>query len=242
MPVTTTDLLSLSTLTIVALIASTLSSLAGFGGSLLLLPVLVHLFGPATAIPVFTVAGLISNAARSILGRTVIAWRPVGSFIAGAIPGAVAGSIVFVEAPAAVVQQLLAAFLIALMFVPKSMLRRAWPRWTLPLAGFISAVLSGIFGFSGPLTAAIFFSLGLSPVSYIASEATAAVFVHLTKAVTYQRLDALTPETLLWGTYIGGVMAVGAWIGRRWIDKIPHEHHSIVVRMLFVVVALSLLF
>ncbi len=241
MPAPSIDLLSLTILTVVALIASTLSSLAGFGGSLLLLPVLVHLLGPASAIPVFTVAGLISNAARSILGRRVIAWRQVGAFVAGAIPGAIAGALVFVEVPAAAVQKLLAVFLIALMFVRKTLMRRTWPLWALPLAGSASAFLSGVFGFSGPLTAAIFFSMGLSPASYIASEATAAVFVHLTKAVAYQRLDALASETLLWGVYVGGVMAVGAWIGRRWIDKIPHERHSIVVRVLFVVVALSLL-
>ena len=241
MPAPSIDLLSLTILTVVALIASTLSSLAGFGGSLLLLPVLVHLLGPASAIPVFTVAGLISNAARSILGRRVIAWRQVGAFVAGAIPGAIAGALVFVEVPAAAVQKLLAVFLIALMFVRKTLMRRTWPLWALPLAGSASAFLSGVFGFSGPLTAAIFFSMGLSPASYIASEATAAVFVHLTKAVAYQRLDALASETLLWGVYVGGVMAVGAWIGRRWIEKIPHEQHSIVVRVLFVVVALSLL-
>ncbi|MEK6649956.1 MAG: TSUP family transporter, partial [Bacteroidota bacterium] len=113
MPAPSIDLLSLTILTVVALIASTLSSLAGFGGSLLLLPVLVHLLGPASAIPVFTVAGLISNAARSILGRRVIAWRQVGAFVAGAIPGAIAGALVFVEVPAAAVQKLLAVFLIA---------------------------------------------------------------------------------------------------------------------------------
>lgn len=241
MPATSVELLSLTFLTAIALVASTLSSLAGFGGSLLLLPVLVHLLGPAAAIPVFTVAGLISNGARSILGRRVIAWREVSAFAAGAIPGAVAGALVFVEAPAAIVQKLLAVFLITLMFVRKTLLRRTWPLWALPLAGSASAFLSGVFGFSGPLTAAIFFSMGLSPASYIASEATAAVFVHLTKAVAYQRLDALTSETLLWGVYVGGVMSVGAWIGRRWLDRIPHEQHNLVVRGLFVAVALSLL-
>ncbi len=234
-------MLSILALTVTALVASTLSSLAGFGGSLLLLPVLVHLFGPTAAIPIFTVSGFFSNGARSVLGRTVISWKPVARFVAGAVPGAIVGSIVFVEASPVLVQRSLAAFLVLMMFARKTLLRTAWPAWTLPLAGFASAVVSGVFGFSGPLSAAIFFSLGLSPASYIASEATAAVFIHGVKAVTYQRLDALSGETLLWGVYVGGVMAVGAWIGRRWIETIPHERHSRVVQALFVVVALSLL-
>lgn len=234
-------MLSFLAITITALAASVLSSLAGFGGSLLLLPVLVHLVGPAAAIPIFTVSGFFSNGARSVLGRTVISWRPVLGFTAGAIPGAVAGSLIFVEASPLVIQRSLAGFLILMMFARKTLLRTAWSGWALALAGFVSALLSGIFGFSGPLSAAIFFSLGLSPASYIASEATAAVVIHGVKAVTYQRLNALSGETLLWGVYLGGVMAAGAWIGRRWIDRIPHEKHSRLVQALFVAVALSLL-
>lgn len=45
----------------VALLASTLAAVTGFGGAAVLLPVLVAGFGMRDAVPILTVAQLISN-------------------------------------------------------------------------------------------------------------------------------------------------------------------------------------
>lgn len=235
------DLLQLLPLIGIAVLASTLSSVAGFGGSLLVLPVLVHTAGPLVAIPAFTIAGMMSNAARSLLGRSLISWSVVRAFLVGAIPGAVLGSFVFVSIPAEWMQRSLAAFIVAMMFTGHRSAPRRWPFGLIAAAGGGSAFLSGVFGFSGPISAAIFFAQGLSPAAYVASEATAAMVVHAVKIVAYDRLSALTPEALWLGLIVGGAMTVGAWLGRRWIDRIPPDRYRSFIRAVFVVTAASLL-
>lgn len=235
------DPLSLVALLGISLIASTLSSIAGFGGSLIVLPVLVHLLGPSEAVPAFTIAGLMSNSARAWFGRSVIDRGIVRAYLVGAVPGAVLGSALFVSLSAEWVQRGMAAFIIGMMFVHKHVGARRWSFAGLASAGGGSALLSGIFGFSGPISAAIFFAQGLAPAAYIASEAIAAVFVHAVKIISYGKLDALTTSSLEMGLIVGAAMSGGAWIGRRWIDRIPVDRYRWIVRVLFVLMAASLL-
>jgi hypothetical protein len=69
----------------------------GIGGALLLLPLLVRVVGIEAAVPLLTVAQLCGNVARVVFGWTQIRWGLAGAFLCGAIPGAFAGSILFVS-------------------------------------------------------------------------------------------------------------------------------------------------
>jgi uncharacterized protein len=62
------------------------SGAAGFGGALLLLPVLSNILGVKTAVPVLTIMQLLGNLSRVWFGRTQISWKPVGYFLPGALP------------------------------------------------------------------------------------------------------------------------------------------------------------
>lgn len=53
-----------------ALAASTVAAVAGFGGAVIMLPVLVLAFGVQDAIPILTVSQLMGNLWRVFLNRT----------------------------------------------------------------------------------------------------------------------------------------------------------------------------
>lgn len=59
---------------------------------------------------------------------------------------------------------------------------------TLLAGGAITGLLSGLAGSGGPIGAAVFLTLGLPPISYIASEATTATAMHILKTVIYSKL------------------------------------------------------
>lgn len=80
-------------------LAATVSGVAGFGGALLLLPVLTNLVGVKAAVPILTIAQLWGNALRVWFGRTEIRWRPVLYFIVTAIPFSIVGGMLFVDLP-----------------------------------------------------------------------------------------------------------------------------------------------
>jgi uncharacterized membrane protein YfcA len=66
--------------------AATISGAAGFGGALVLLPILTYLIGVKAAVPVLTIAQILGNGSRAWFGRTQIRWRPVVYFTVTAVP------------------------------------------------------------------------------------------------------------------------------------------------------------
>lgn len=80
-------------------IAGTVSGAVGFGGALLLLPVLTLTSGARAAVPILTVAQLLGNLSRAGFGWREIRWRPALAFSAGAVPAGVIGSRLFVDLP-----------------------------------------------------------------------------------------------------------------------------------------------
>jgi len=77
---------------LVSWLAASISGIAGFGGALLLLPVLSHFIGIKAAIPVLTIAQLFGNASRVWFGRKELQWQPIIWFLAGALPFSIIGS------------------------------------------------------------------------------------------------------------------------------------------------------
>ncbi len=102
-------------------------------------------------------------------------------------------------------------------------------------------LLSAVAGSAGPLGAVIFFSLGMPPTAYVASEAVTASLMHLTKTVVYGRYALLSGQALLLGVALGGAMVLGSWSGRQLIQKLPERTFSRVVEVLLVVAALTLI-
>ena len=86
-----------------SLVAAAISGSAGFGGALLLLPLLTAAVGAREAVPLLTVAQLIGNLSRAVLGYREIRWKPVGLFLLGAIPLSAVGAFTFASLPAGIV-------------------------------------------------------------------------------------------------------------------------------------------
>src|SRR5680860_63957 len=76
-----------------------LSGTAGFGGALLLLPLLIEVVGTMHAVPLLTVIQFIGNLARVCFGFQQIQWKPVSLFLLSAIPFSILGAVSFVELP-----------------------------------------------------------------------------------------------------------------------------------------------
>ena len=229
-------------LLVTAWLAATISGAAGFGGSLIILPVFSHVIGVKTAIPILTVAWLMGNFSRAALGWKEIRWHPVVYFCIGAVPAAILGAKTFVELPAAMIMKAVGIFLLFIVLLRRLKIRyTASEHWFIPwgvLVGFLSAIL----GSAGPIGAAAFLSLNLAPTAYVASEAVSAVAMHLTKTIVYGQYALMTYENLKAGILLGGAMMLGSWTARKFIHKLSNDKFNIFVDTLMVVAAISLFF
>ena len=211
--------------TTTALVASILAAVAGFGGAVIMLPVLVWVVGMRDAIPILTIAQLIGNLSRVVFNKRELKWRVVWRFALGAVPTAVIGGIIFATAPAAALVRLLGVFL-SMMVVYRH------TRWgenaKLPLKGFVplgaaSGILSATMGTVGPFAAPFFLSYGLVKGAYIGTEAMTAVIMHITKLGVYGSYALVGVRTLQIGLAIGVVMILGTYLGKRLLDRVPEK-------------------
>ncbi|QEH38996.1 Sulfite exporter TauE/SafE [Aquisphaera giovannonii] len=223
-------------------LAGTISGAAGFGGALILLPVLAFAVGGKAAVPMLTVAQLLGNLSRAGFGRREIRWRPAGLFCLGAVPASVAGARLFVGLESAVVLRFVGGLLLLVVALRHTRLgRRKLPVGLLVPVGAVVGLVSAVAGSAGPLGAAAFLGLGLPPQGYVASEAATAVAMHATKSLVYGRYGALTLEDGLRGLLLGGSLVLGSWTGRKVLDRLPERWFGILVEVLLLVSAVALL-
>jgi uncharacterized membrane protein YfcA len=223
-------------------LAATVSGAAGFGGALVLLPILVFTVGGKAAVPILTVAQLLGNVSRAGFGWRGIRWRPVLTFSAGAVPASIVGARLFVDLPSAFILRLLGVFLLIIVSLRHTTFgRQKVPESLLAPAGAVVGLLSAIAGSAGPLGAAVFLSLHLPPPVYVASEAVTAVLMHLTKTITYGRYAAITFGDFVQGLALGGSLVLGSWTGRKLIDRMPEKSFAIMVEILLAVSAMMLI-
>jgi len=222
----------------VALLASALAAVAGFGGAVVMLPVLVWAFGVRDAVPILTVMQLVGNLSRVGFNRREVVWPVVGWFALGAVPAAVLGGIVFAQAPADLLRRALGLFLLLTVAYRHTARGR---RARLRLRGFLglgaaSGFLSAVVGSVGPLAAPFFLSYGLVKGAYIGTEALTAVVMHVVKLGVYSGYSLLSPATVATGLASGTVMILGTYLGKRLLDRVPERVFQILVE---VVIALS---
>jgi uncharacterized membrane protein YfcA len=225
-----------------AFLAAVLSGATGFGGALLLLPLLTHVLGPALAVPLLTVSQLLGNLARAGLGWREIRWRPVGLFLITSVPAAALGALSFVALPKGAATRVLAAGILAFLALRWLSVKALRPSRSLLLGGgAVVGALSGLIGTAGPFGAAVFLSLELPPQAYVASEAVTAAAMHGVKSVVYG--SALDPGPSFWplAAALGLATIAGTWVGRRVISHAPPRPFAIVVSLLLAGVAVEML-
>jgi hypothetical protein len=223
-------------------LAAAISGAAGFGGALLLLPLLTKTIGTTMAIPVLTVAQLIGNFSRAFFGFKQIKWKPVLLFTVGAVPMSVLGAYSFVEVPKDIISRLIGLAIILFVILKYFNILKFNPtNATMIFGGGLVGFISGLVGSAGPIGAALFLSLNLPPVSYVASEAMTAIAMHITKTIVYERYLGIGLAALSIGLFIGISMVLGTWAGMKIISKIPKEKFNIFVGSLLCLIGLQML-
>lgn len=223
-------------------LAATVSGAAGFGGALILLPVLTAVLGVDAAVPVLTVMQLLGNLSRVWFGRREVRWRPVLFFVTGALPLSILGSLLFTGLPKDVITRAIGVLLLGLVGMRRLGLTRfALDQRGLLIGGALTGLLSGLAGSAGPLGAACFLGLNLPAGAYVASEAVTAVVMHVTKLVVYQRYALIGARELSYGLALGTAMIIGSWTGKQIIDRLPPATFRVIVEALLVISALQLI-
>ena len=230
-------------ISLVALTASSLAGVTGFGGAAVLLPALVATFGVREAIPILTVAQLIGNGSRAWFNRRELDWPVVAWFAIGGVPTAFLGGLLFAKAPLAALTRGLGAFLLLVVVWrhAKPRAERKFPIQAFAGIGAAASFLSALLGSVGPVMAPFFLAYGLVKGAYIGTEALATVVMHVTKLVAYRQTAVLTKSGVLVGLLLGPIMILGSFLGKRIVDKLPERVFVLLIEAVLIIAGLLFL-
>ncbi|HET8577719.1 MAG TPA: sulfite exporter TauE/SafE family protein [Methylomirabilota bacterium] len=237
------DALGLVALAVGAIVASTVGGVAGFGAGVIMIPLIAWIMGVKATVPVLTVAMLMGNGARVWFSRREIEGRVVVAFLAGAIPTGILGAMLYARIEGPWISRILGVFLLSAVPLRRLLVahdvRVRLPHF--PAIGAAFGFLSSLVGSTGPVMSPFFLGYGLTRGAFIATDALCTVGMYIPRGVVFQRYNLMTEPIVGVGLYIGAVMILGAWLGRRILDRLTERTFLRIVETLIVLAGLQFL-
>lgn len=211
-----------------------LSGVAGFGGGVVVLPVLVWVFGPEVAVPVVALFQLMGTLTRVWLNREFINWKVAAWFAAGSTPFAILGGFLFIAANTDLLIRIMGGGMIALVVLTQL----PWSRnirmtlWGfLPLGG-ATGFLAAVIGIPGPFAAVFYIAYGLKPREYMATFSLSMLLIQVPKLAVYGIGALLTPLVVSLGLLLGVIAIGGAYFGAGVLRRVPEKVFNVAINAL----------
>jgi uncharacterized membrane protein YfcA len=213
------------------LVAGTLSGIVGFGSSIMLMPALMLIFGPVEAVPIMAIAAMLANFSRVVVWWHEVDWRANAYYCATAIPAAALGARTLLILDPRIVEGILGAMFLLMIPGRRWLLARGLriEAWHLALVGAGVGFLSGMVASTGPINTPFFLAYGLVKGAYLSTEALGSMAIGLTKAIVFQRFNALPLETAARGLIVGGSLMIGSRLAKGFVLRL--DAHQFVVLM-----------
>ena len=232
------EILKIVAVLVAATIGFTISGVAGFGGGLVALPVLVWVFGIKEAIPIIAISQVFGTASRAWLHHRTIDWKVVRYFAVGSIPMSVLGSLVFISINTEMIVRILGITMLTLVVYTRLPIGRNFKinvRAFVPIggtAGFGSAFL----GIPGPMASLSYLQYGLIASAYIGTSAIGLGMIQIPKLIIFGSDGLLTTRVFVLGIVLGLIGVFGAYMGKSILKRVPEKVFS---RMITVMLLIS---
>ena len=225
------------------LVSGTLSGIVGFGASIMLMPVLMLAFGPLEAVPIMAIAALLANFSRVVVWWREVDWRANAYYCATAIPAAALGARTLLILEPRLVEGILGAMFLLMIPARRWLLARGLRinAWHMALVGAGIGFLSGMVASTGPINTPFYLAYGLVKGGYLATEALGSMAIGITKAIVFQRFNALPWETVARGLVIGATLMIGSRLAKGFVLRLDAHQFRLLMDCLLAGAGLMLL-
>ena len=236
--------LSLSTLMFIgvtALLTAVLHGATGMAGGILMAAILSHIIGIKAAVPVMTVALILSHLSRAALYARDTDWAVAKRVLLFGCPTIMIGALVFSQIGATIIAIVFAVFL-ALSLPVKHWARRHDIRTEPGMLAAASAVwgmLAGNVIGPGFFLAPFLLGTGMNRLAFVGTLATVTLTMNILKASVFSVTALINIETLTLGILIGLITIPGNWLGRSLLKRLTDSSHRVAIDVLTIIMIMN---
>jgi uncharacterized membrane protein YfcA len=225
------SLLQLLLVAAVALFASVIGGLAGYGTGALMPLILVPLIGAEPVVPIIAISSIFTNLSRFVAYFRYADRRRVLIVIAAAAVTTALGAYGYTRLTNAG-----AAVVIGVMLISSVPLRRLLRRHDIRISdtglgvGAVGygVVVGGTVG-AGVILLSLLMAAGLEGAAVIATDAVVSLATSVIKISVFGLAGVVTPQVLAFAVLIGAVSLPGAFLARTFVERMPVHIHTAIL-------------
>jgi uncharacterized membrane protein YfcA len=221
----------------VALFASVIGGLAGYGTGALMPLVLVPLIGAEPVVPIIAISSIFTNLSRFAAYLRYADRRRAAIVIVAAALTTALGAYGYTRLTNAG-----AALVIGVMLISSVPLRRLLKRHDVKIGD--SGLAAGALGYgvvvggtvgAGVILLSLLMAAGLEGAAVIATDAVISVVVSIIKISVFGLSGIVTVQVLAFALLIGGIALPGAFLARAFVERMPVHIHTAILDLVVIV-------
>ena len=216
----------------------------GMAGGVVMAAILSHLIGIKAAVPVMTVALILSHLSRAIMYVRETDWAVAGRVLSFGGPMIVLGAIVFGLISAATIAILFAAFLTMSFPIKYWAMRqeiKTGPK-LLAAASSVWGLLAGNVIGPGFFLAPFLLGTGMNRLTFVGTLATVTLVMNVIKMSVFGVTDLMSWELFFLGVAIGLITIPGNWVGRSVLKRMKDSDHRTIIDILTVLMIINFIY
>lgn len=222
------SVLQLALVAAMAMVASIVGGLAGYGTGALMPLVLVPILGAEPVVPIISISALFTNSSRVLAFRKHVDLRRVVIVLVAAIPTCMLGAYGYTR-----LTDRGALIVIGTMLALSVPLRRLLARRSVLLgpaglaagaAGF--GVLAGGTTGAGIVLLSILMAAGLEGAAVIATDAAVSIVIGVVKVLVFGVTGVITAQVIAFALLIGLLALPGAFVAKAIVQRMPVRLHA----------------
>ena len=229
---------------LIVITAYTIFGMAGFGSTLIAVPLLAHLFPLKFVIPMMVVLDCIGSISMGVRLRSDVNRPELKPMLPFMVAGMLAGVFLLLKLPTEVLLGTLGVFVLAYgaLYVTGRQATFRVGRWAAVPVGLVAGTTSSMFGVGGPIYVAYLTARGSTLEQIRATMPVIFIFTTIARILIFIVAGLYTLTVLYTSLALLPVMAFGMWLGNHLHISLAREHLVRIVGVLLLVSGVSLLF
>ncbi|WP_419536446.1 sulfite exporter TauE/SafE family protein [Endozoicomonas sp.] len=225
---------------LLALVASLMAAIVGFGGGMMLIAVMPQFFAPSLVIPIHAVTQIASNVSRVAFSFSDVRWSFFYAFFIGSVAGICLFGLLLFNIPTHYIPLAIGIYILLKTWC-QQFLRIIEEYENLYLLGFLQTGLGIVVGSTGPLALSYLANKLTDRNQIIATSAMFMTFSHVAKIPIFGMIGVSLWEhkTVVLIMVAGSVM--GSWLGTKIRRKFNNERLLLAIKWLLTALAINMI-